>query len=178
MAKILNRQVFLKPQDLFVLLALLCRSNTPDNYAALAAATGLAASAVHASLKRAAAAQLVSTQDGWPVVLKSQLKEFVLHGAKYAFPPVRGALTRGLPTSYAAAPLNTVIAPSSDPAPVWPHPNGPVRGMSLAPLYPSVPEAAMRDEKLYAMLSLFDALRTGQAREREAAKHLLERYFK
>ena len=64
------------------------------------------------------------------------------------------------------------------PQPVWPHPNGPVRGMSLAPLYPSVPEAAMRDEKLYAMLSLFDALRAGQAREREAAKRLLEDYFK
>jgi hypothetical protein len=50
--------------------------------------------------------------------------------------------------------------------------------MSLAPLYPSVPEAAMRDEKLYAMLSLFDAIRAGQAREREAAKQLLEDYFK
>ena len=50
--------------------------------------------------------------------------------------------------------------------------------MCLAPLYPSVLEAAMRDEKLYAKLSLFDALRAGQAREREAAKRLLKPYFK
>jgi len=163
MAKVINQQSALKPQDLFVLLALLSRGDAPGNYAELAAATGLAASAVHASLKRAAKARLVSTHEGWPVVLKSQLKEFVLYGAKYAFPAVWGALSRGLPT---------------DPVPVWPHPNGPVRGMSLAPLYPSVPEAAMRDEKLYAMLALFDAIRAGQAREREAAKGLLEDYFK
>ena len=178
MAKVINQQSALKPQDLFVLFALLSRSDAPGNYAELAAATGLAASAVHASLKRAAEARLVSTHEGWPVVLKSQLKEFVLYGAKYAFPPVWGALTRGLPTGYAAAPLNKIIVSSTDPVPVWPHPNGPVRGMSLAPLYPSVPEAAMRDEKLYAMLSLFDAIRSGQARERESAKGLLEEYFK
>ena len=78
----------------------------------------------------------------------------------------------------ALAPLNKVIVSSADPVPVWPHPNEPVRGMCLAPLYPSVLEAAMRDEKLYAKLSLFDALRAGQAREREAAKRLLKPYFK
>ena len=178
MAKILNQQYALKPQDLFVLLAMLSRGDAPGGYAELAAATGLAASAVHASLKRAAEARLVSADRGWPVVLKSQLKEFLIYGAKYAFPPVWGALTRGLPTGYAAVPLNTVIVGSSDPVPVWPHPNGPTRGMSLAPLYPSAPEAAMRDEKLYAMLSLFDAIRAGQARERDAAKRLLEPYFK
>lgn len=35
----------------------------------------------------------------------------------------------------------------------------------------------MRDEKLYALLSLFDAIRAGQARERDAAKTLLEGYL-
>ena len=178
MANVLNQQYALKPQDLFVLLAMLGRGDAPGGYAELATATGLAASAVHASLKRAADARLVSADKGWPVVLKSQLKEFLIYGAKYAFPPVWGALTRGLPTGYAAPPLNTVIVGSSDPVPVWPHPNGPTRGMSLAPLYPSAPEAAMRDEKLYAMLALFDAIRAGQARERDAAKRLLEPYFK
>ena len=177
MAKIINRQSALKPQDLFVLLAMMSREESAFNYAELAEATGLAASAVHASLKRAAESRLVSTQDGSPVVLKSQLKEFMLYGAKYAFPPIWGMQSRGLPTGYAAPPLNKTIVAGSDPVPVWPHPNGPVRGMSLAPLYPSVPEAAMRNEKLYAMLALFDALRAGMAREREAAKRLLEAYF-
>ena len=52
-----------------------------------------------------------------------------------------------------------------------------MRGLSLAPLYPSVPEAALRDERLYIILSLFDALRAGRARERNAAEELLEKYF-
>ncbi len=179
MAIIINRQIALKPQDLFVLFAMLTRGDLRKGYAELAMATGLAVSAVHASLKRAIEAQLVGLQDGRPTVLKSQLKEFVLYGAKYAFPPVWGALTRGLPTGYAAVPLKDEIEGSNDPVPVWPHPNGPTRGMSLAPLYPSVPEVAMRDgnEKLYEILSLFDAIRAGRAREREAAKKLLVQYF-
>jgi hypothetical protein len=41
-----------------------------------------------------------------------------------------------------------------------------------------VPEAALRDEYLYALLTLFDAIRAGQARERNAARDLLEGYFK
>lgn len=178
MAKISNRQQVLKPQDLFVLLALLSHGSGAINYSLLSEQTGLAISAVHAALKRAAVARLIIFAERKPQILKLQLQEFVLHGAKYAFPPVWGSLTRGVPTAYAAAPLNGIIAPSSDPIPVWPHAKGTARGLSLAPLYPSVPEAAMRDEKLYALLSLFDAVRSGQARERNAAQELLEAYFK
>jgi hypothetical protein len=80
-------------------------------------------------LKRAAVAGLTRYQDRQPVLLKPQLREFVLFGAKYAFPAVTGRLTRGVVTAYAAAPLNAVIAPSSDPPPVWPHKNGNTRGV-------------------------------------------------
>jgi hypothetical protein len=68
------------------------------------------------------------------------------------------------------------MAPSADPPPVWPDKNGTVRGVALAPLYPTVPEAARRDSNLYELLALFDAVRAGQAREREIAqKQLAER---
>jgi hypothetical protein len=177
MAKISNRQVALKPQDLYVLLALLSRGEGSVGYPELAEQTGLAVSGVHGALKRAAAAQLATFQERRPVVLKTQLREFLLYGAKYAFPPVWGSLTRGVPTGYAAAPLNGVIAPTDDPVPVWSHPKGAVRGLSLVPLYPSVPMAVLKDERLYAILSLFDALRSGQARERAAAQKLLEAFF-
>jgi len=173
MARISTLQMALKPQDLFVLLALLARDSSAT-YADLATQTGLAGSAVHGALKRAAAAALVRFQDRQPVLLKPSLREFVLHGAKYAFPAVHGRLARGVPTAYAAAPLNTMIAASSDPPPVWPHKIGSVRGVSLVPLYPTVPEAALRDEKLYALLALFDAIRSGQARERNLAQGMLE----
>ncbi|MDP1524601.1 MAG: winged helix-turn-helix domain-containing protein [Rhodocyclaceae bacterium] len=177
MSKLANRQPVLKPQDLLVLLALLSRGEGGVTYPELAERTGLAVSAVHASLKRAAAARLLLFQERRPMLLRPQLKEFLLTGAKYAFPPLFGSLSRGLPTGYAAPPLNTIIAPSSDPVPVWPSAKGAVRGLSLVPLYPTVPEAALRDEKLYAMLSLFDAIRAGQARERNAAQELLTAYF-
>jgi hypothetical protein len=35
----------------------------------------------------------------------------------------------------------------------------------------------LRDDRLYEMLALFDSLRSGRARERNAAKDLLEKYF-
>lgn len=177
MSKLANRQPALKPQDLLVLLALLSRGEGEVTYPELAERTGLAISAVHASLKRATVARLLLFQDRRPMLLKPQLKEFLLTGAKYAFPPLFGSLTRGVPTGYAAPPLNTIIAPSADPVPVWPSAKGTVRGLSLIPLYPTVPEAALRDEKLYAMLSLFDAIRAGLARERNAAQELLAVYF-
>ena len=177
MAKVSNRQPTLKPQDLYILLALLSRGEGSVTYPELAEQTGLAVSAVHGALKRAAVARLLIFQERRPIVLKPQLKEFLISGAKYAFPAVWGTMSRGLPTGYAAPPLNAIIAPSADPAPVWPCAKGSVRGLSLIPLYPSVPEAALRDEKLYALLTLFDALRSGKARERNAARDLLEDYF-
>lgn len=176
MAKLANRQPVLKPQDLLVLLTLLSRGEDMT-YPELAERTGLAISAVHASLKRAAAARLLMFQDRRPMLLRPQFKEFLLTGAKYAFPPLFGSLSRGVPTGYAAPPLNAIIAPSADPPPVWPSAKGAARGLSLIPLYPTVPDAALRDEKLYAMLSLFDAIRAGQARERNAAQELLAAYF-
>ncbi len=180
MPKSMNRQTSLKPQDLYVLLAMLARDPAASealSNTGLTAQTGLAASAVHASLKRAVAARLVLIQERRPLLLKTQLREFLMHGAKYAFAPVASSLTRGVPTGYAAPPLNTIIAPSSDPPPVWPHATGTVRGIGIAPLYPSVPAAALRDARLYAVLALFDALRAGQARERDAAVRLLDGYF-
>lgn len=178
MPKISNRQIALKPQDLYVVLALLSRASPPASlYPDLAALTGMAVSAVHASLKRAAASKLVLFDGRKPVVLKAALLDFLVHGVRYAFPPVQGGLTRGVPTAYAAAPLNEVIAPSADPPPVWPHAKGTARGLAVAPLYPSVPEAALKDPPLYAALALLDALRLGQAREREAAQRLLKARF-
>ena len=49
-----------------------------------------------------------------------------------------------------------------------------MRGMALIPLYPSAPLAALRSPALYENLALFDALRTGNARERALAERLFE----
>lgn len=95
---------------------------------------------------------------------------------KYAFPAEHGEVTRGLPTSFAAPPLNNEIVPSDELPPVWPWRDGETRGIALEPLYRTAPEAAVRDPVLYELLALVDAIRDGRARERKIAeKHLINR---
>ena len=45
-----------------------------------------------------------------------------------------------------------------------------MRGLGIEPLYPTAPGAALRNEKLYELLALVDALRAGRARERTFAE--------
>ena len=169
-----NRQLVLKPQDFYLLLALQACREQGSSYPELAAFAGLSMSEVHGAFKRAAAARLLFFDDRRPRILLPAFKEFLFHGAKYAFPAVRGALVAGVPTAYAAPPLSAQIAPSADPPPVWPAMEGSTRGMALIPLYPSAPLAALRNPALYENLALFDALRTGNARERALAERLFE----
>jgi hypothetical protein len=157
----------LKPQDIVVLLKLVIQGEEPWTYPGLAHDLSMSASEVHAAIERAHQAQLFNL--GARSINRQALAEFVVHGVRYAYPPVRGALTRGMPTGYAAPPLNRKIVAGDDPPPVWPDPKGTVRGYELSPLYKSVPKAAARDSKLYEILALVDALRDGKARERALA---------
>jgi hypothetical protein len=106
---------------------------------------------------------------------RSSLLEFLVHGIRYAFPAEIGPPTRGIPTSYAAPPLSRAIADAGDLPPVWPCPDGKVRGYSFVPLHKNVPKAALADERLYELLALVDALRNGRARERKLASQELTR---
>jgi hypothetical protein len=62
-----------------------------------------------------------------------------------------------------------MLVSSNDPPPVWPDPEGNVRGQAFSPLYKSVPKAARQDRQLYELLVLADAIRGGLQREREIA---------
>ena len=169
-----NPQIVLRPQDVVVLLRLALEPGTAPTYAALAEDVGMTASEVHGAVERAVVAQLASKDaSGRATVLLTPLRQFIQHGARYCFPASHGSLTRGLPTGYAAPPLKEKILAGNDPVPVWPHKNGTVRGMALHPLYPSVPDAALRSPALYELLALFDAIRAGNARERALALDLL-----
>ena len=127
----------------------------------------MSASEVHAGVKRATAAKLMDMERKKPI--KTNLTEFIIHGVKYAYPPERGGITRGLPTGYAAEPLSQFIVQSEEPPPVWPDPEGQVRGYEFAPLYRTVPAACKSDSELYKLLALIDAIRDGSARERKIA---------
>ena len=159
--------MILKPQDIFIMLKLVVRDDSGWSYPALSYELSMSASEVHAGIKRAAAARLMDMHRKIPV--RSNLLEFLIHGVKYAYPPDRGGLTRGMPTGYAANPLKGIIVQPDEPPPVWPDPEGQVRGYEFSPLYSSVPHACRADSKLYELLALVDAIRDGRARERKIA---------
>ncbi|MBM4312416.1 MAG: hypothetical protein FJ122_00690 [Deltaproteobacteria bacterium] len=159
--------MILKTQDIYILLKLVAMGESQWSYASVAGDLFMSASEVHAGIKRAMAARLLSSDSVRP--LKKSLEEFLIHGVKYAFPPDHGGLTRGVPTGYAAPPLKDIITQSNEPPPVWPDPEGDTRGYEFSPLYKTVPKAALKDNKLYELLAIVDAIRDGRAREREIA---------
>lgn len=163
----------LKPQDVVILLKLIALDDKPWTYPALAHELFMSASEVHAGLDRAQRAQLMNLDQR--KVMRQALAEFVVHGVRYAYPPMRGSLTRGVPTGYAAPPLNQLILPGDEPPPVWPDPDGSVRGLELSPLYKSAPKAAAQDAQLYELLALVDAMRDGRVRERALASDELKK---
>jgi len=158
----------LKPQDILVLLKLAIEPERPT-YLRLAQQLHLNPSEVHASVKRARIAHLLQGPPEQERVNRSGLLELLLHGLRYVFPAQKGAMTRGVPTAYAAPPLHNQIAPDGEPVPVWPYAEGTVRGYSFSPLHKSAPLAARDDQRLYELLALIDALREGRARERDIA---------
>ena len=174
MRRQINKQPYLKAQDLYLLLALLARKGEDLSYTELADFVGMSISEVHGALKRAEQSRLLAFVEKQPRIIVPAFKEFLFHGARYVFPALRGGMVGGIPTAYAAPPLAELIAPSADPLPVWPHADGSARGIALIPLYPSAPAAALKSTALYEVLALFDALRMGNARERSLAEKLFE----
>jgi hypothetical protein len=173
----------LHSQDVVVLLKLIASrdGNQRSTYAELSKDLFMSTSQVFRSVKRAEDARLIiapaiSPDSGeelprkwlWPFN-GGNLKEFLIHGVKYVFPVERGGETRGVPTAEAASPLKQHFLQDFPLPPVWPHAEGAVRGIGFSPLYKNVPQAALRDEKLYELLALVDAIREGRAREREIA---------
>lgn len=189
----------LKPQDILVLLKLCALAGGGEqirpSMAALGVELGLSPSEVHAALVRCRTSGFLQPAllNQSPEVLSAQdrlltgrrtrgserpnitaITEFLVHGLKYVFPARLGELTRGVPTSYAAPPLNNLITRGQDPPPVWPYLAGKERGVALEPLYRTVPFAALRDSLLYELLAIADALRDGRARERKIAEDQLK----
>jgi hypothetical protein len=178
----------LRPQDVVVVLKLLASNGGPWSYSKLGEELAMSASHVFASVNRARSSRLLDFAEILPRARpgrvaqpsrdrhtllpkpnRSNLKEFLVYGVKYAFPVERGGPTRGIPTAEAAPPLNQHFSQDFQLPPVWPYAEGSLRGISFSPLYKNVPQAALRDLKLYELLSLLDAIREGRAREREIA---------
>lgn len=169
-----HAQWSLKPQDLAMAFKLVCLAGQKLPYVALAQAMQMSQFEAHACMARLSGARLLTEINDAPALVMGAFRPLVLHGAAYFFPAVRGEITMGFPTAYGVEPLQSKVLFADEMPPVWPHADGPVRGSALLPLYPKLPLAALADQPFYELLALFDALRMGQAREREMARKLLE----
>ena len=161
----------MRPHDVLILLKIAAKGAQSWFMKDLAIELGISASEVSESINRSVFAGLLA-QDKTRL-MPSALLEFLEHGLRYVYPQQPGALVRGLPTAHAAKPLSDLI--QSEEAYVWPYGNGTVRGQSIEPLHPMVPEACLNDADLYELVALCDALRVGRAREKQLAVQELKR---
>ncbi|MGI4830166.1 MAG: hypothetical protein ACRYFU_18480 [Janthinobacterium lividum] len=164
----------LRPFDVALLLKLTLPGAAEASFQKLASELHVSSSEVHAAIKRVRMSGLLS-HEGPKKVNRSALLELLGHGMKYVYPAVRGELTRGVPTSFAAEPLSSFIRDGGAEVPVWPHLLGKVRGYLFEPLYKHAAEAALADPAFYQLLSLVDALRDGRVRERKIALEIINK---
>ncbi len=160
-----QHQISMKPQDVVVLLKVIALNNDNWQQIPLAYSLKMSQSEVSQSVARSKFAGLLYTSG--KKVMRQALYDFLQYGLAVVFPVKPGAVVRGIPTAHSTAPLNKEISSGEDY--VWPFAKGNVRGHGITPLYATVPQAALDDEQLYALLALADALRVGKIREKNIA---------
>lgn len=148
-----------------VLLKIAAKKDEPWLMKDLAIELGISASEISESLNRSAIAGLISKDKRR--LMKLAILDFLEHGLRYVYPQMPGPRLRGVPTAHSAPPLSQEIL-SEEPY-VWPYGEGTVRGESIEPLHPKVPEACLKDPSFHEYMALCDALRVGRAREKNMA---------
>lgn len=160
------QQTTMSPQDVVVLLKIVCFEQEPWLQVQLAEALGLSQPEISNSLARSRYAGLVD--ETGRQVRRQALLEFLQFGIAYAFPAKPGPLVRGVPTAHSGPPLNSIIESGAEEY-VWPSASGQLRGQAIPPLYKNVVKAVKNDPELHALLALVDAIRVGRVREKQLA---------
>jgi predicted transcriptional regulator len=152
----------MRPQDIVIILKIAAKQNKNWYMKDLSHELGISASEVSESINRSIIAGLIFPDK--KRLMKTAIIDFLQFGLPYVYPQQPGALVRGLATAHSASPLKNII--ESEEAYVWPYGKGELRGQSIEPLYPNLPEACLKDEKFYELMALCDVLRVGRAREK------------
>ncbi|NGP88967.1 hypothetical protein [Fodinibius halophilus] len=158
----------MRPQDIVILLKIVALGKQSWYKKDLANQLYISNSEVSESLNRSVIGNLIERDK--VTVRKEQLLVFLVYGIKHVFPAVPGRLQRGMPTAYSAPLLEREFV-VDDPY-IWPAKGHTTKGVSIPPLYPTVPKACADDEKLYDLLVLVDALRV--SRKNEAVVNMLK----
>ncbi len=163
----------MRPHDIAVLLKILV---IPDEWLNkdLAESLYISTSEISESLNRSKIAGLIDTAKR--TIFRNNLLDFLSQGLLYVFPVQPGAMVRGIPTAHSAPVFKDALI--SEDVYVWPYAAGTKKGQAVQPLYPNAVLAVQKDEKLYEVLALVDALRIGKVREREIAVRKLSVIFK
>lgn len=164
----------LRPLDILVLLKKITSSGCSMSYRELSSSLLVSLSSISDSLSRSCVAQLVDGNKQRVNVLA--LEEFLVHGLRYAFPVKVGRIMRGVPTYISASPLKEQVSFGTD-SYVWPSRFGTMRGQGIVPLCPTIPQIVEKDEELYQLLVIVEALRIGRVREREIAASMLHEFI-
>lgn len=166
------KQDTLRPVDVALVLALAVKRDEPaPTYSELGHTLGVSSSTTFESVQRLQGSGLLRPETREPNT--NALMNFLEHGVRCAFPPALGQEVRGIPTAHAGPALSEFFDPVNPF--VWPDADGPARGTALAPLYPKATDLPAREPEIYNVLTLVDALRVGQARERAVALDELKR---
>lgn len=160
-----SEQVMMRPHDITVLLKIISYGTEPWLQKPMATELVISQSELSKSIVRSKNAGLLD--ESGRKVRRLALMDFLENGIAYVFPQHPGSMVRGIATSHSASPLKEQI--QSDENYVWPSAKGKMKGQAIMPLYKTLPEAALKDAKLYEMLALVDAIRVGSARERKLA---------
>ena len=143
-----------------------------DAYSArgLEASLGISKSEVNASINRSLASGLAMKDREQRIKPnRSNLHNFIAYGLKFVFPAKPGAMTRGVPTAFAAPMLQNLLMSAGEYIYIWPYAHGVDMGQAVEPLFKSVPEAIQNDKRLYEYLALVDGIRLGKQREASLA---------
>ena len=169
----------LKPQDTVLALKYwsLKRDNRDSSVRDIAESIGISASEVSKGAKRLVAARLVVERDARMFAESGALLEWLSYGVRYAYPQESVGYGRGIATSWNCPVLKSEMVPPT-PALVWPVAGGDREGALIKPFHQSVPVAASKDEQLYQVLSLLEAIRGGKPRELAIARALLANLIK
>jgi hypothetical protein len=162
----------MKSQDIIVAIRLLILNGKKSSFAELANFLKISVSEAHGAAQRLKESYFLDSFTG--MIRKTALEEFLLHGIQYVFPASQDKPARGMLTGYSSPFMKDDFnADNSVEFFVWPYSFGKDRGISIKPLYRTVPEICSKDKVLYHWLAVIDMLRMNRAREREVAiKHL------
>ncbi len=161
----------IKPQDVIIMMKLVSQPEMVQKE--LAQQLQISQAEISHALMRLKNSHLLNSSGR---VIKEACIEFLVHAVKYIFPVNMSSPAIGIPTSF-AHPKFKYIKYDNDEVLVWPYAEGKVKGISLLPIYPTLPEACLKDKNLYKLSSFVEMIRAGRARERNIAEKELIKFI-